>query len=199
LPELVEAFDLYRLNKAGATFDLAKLDWMNGYYIRQLAPDDLARRLLLFLEQAGLATPDQLPYVERLVPLVQERLRVLAEAPDLLAFCFTDELEYRSEDLIAKGLTAESSRRALLAALELLRTTPDFADEALEAALRAMADQVDVKHGQLFMILRIAVTGRKVSPPLTASMEAISRERTVERVEEAVRRLDRLIEARVRA
>src|SRR4051812_30067 len=199
LPELVEAFDLCRLTKAGATFDLIKLEWMNGYYIRQLAPADLAKRLLPFLERAGLAEPSQLDYVERLVPLVQERLKALDEAPDLLAFCFTDELDYRPELLIGKGLTAQSSHAALAAALELLRTTEDFADEALEAALRAVADASDVKHGQLFMILRVAVTGRTVSPPLTASMVAIGRERTVARVEDALRRLEKILEGRARA
>ncbi len=199
LPELVEAFDLHRLNKTGAIFDLTKLNWMNGYYIRQLAAADLARRLMPFLEGAGLAAPDQLPYVERLVPLVQERLTTLSEAPDLLAFCFTDDLEYRSEDLIGKGLTPQASRRALAAALELLRTTPEFADEPLEVALRGVADATEVKAGQLFMILRVAITGRTKSPPLTASMEAIGRERTVARVEEALERLDRLIEGRARS
>ena len=198
LPELIEAFDLHRINKAGAIFDLQKLDWMNGYYIRQLPRDDLARRLLPFLVRAGLARPDQLAYVERLVPLVQERMRVLSEAVDLLAFAFQDHLDYRSELLIAKGLTAEASRAAMAAALDLLRTIPEFADEPLEAALRQVADAVGVKHGQLFMILRVAVTGRTVSPPLTASMEAIGRERTVARVEEALRRLDALIAARGR-
>jgi glutamyl-tRNA synthetase len=199
LPELVDAFDLYRLNKTGATFDLAKLDWMNGYYIRQLPPSDLAVRLMPFLERADFATAEDQSYVERLVPLVQERLKTLQEAPDLLAFCFTDDLDYRPELLIGKGLTAQSSHAALVAALELLRTTPDFTDEALEAALRTVADGADVKHGQLFMILRVAVTGRTVSPPLTASMVAIGRERTVARVEDALRRLEKLLEGRARS
>jgi glutamyl-tRNA synthetase len=198
LPELVSAFDLQRLNKAGAIFDLAKLDWMNGYYIRQLPTVELARRLLPWLEKAGLAGPDRLDYVERLVPLVQERLKLLGEAPDLLAFAFEETLEYRSELLIAKGLTAESSRQAMSAALDLLRETHDFTDEPLEAALRQVADAAGVKHGQLFMILRVAVTGRTVSPPLTASMAAIGRERTVERVEAALQRLDELLIARAR-
>ncbi|HLH27030.1 MAG TPA: glutamate--tRNA ligase [Chloroflexota bacterium] len=217
LPELVEGFDLAGINKAGAIFDLTKLEWMNGYYIRHLPVPELANRLMPFFERAGLlgeraeqgaalvtalqqpATPaagrwsgDQLRYVERLVPLVQERLKRLDEAPDLLEFAFADGLDYPSKLLIAKGLTAESSRKAMAAALEFLRTTPDFADEPLEAALRRIADEVGVKFGQLAMILRVAVTGRQVSPPLTASMVAIGRERTVQRVAEALRRLDEL-------
>jgi glutamyl-tRNA synthetase len=196
LHELVEAFDLHRLTKSGAIFDRTKLDWMNGYYIRQLPVPDLARRLVPFLERAGLADANDLPYIERLVPLVQERLKVLSEAPDLLAFAFTDELEYRTEELIAKGLTASSSRMAMAAALEYLKTAPDFTDEPLEAGLRQTADQVGVKFGQLAMILRIAITGRKVSPPLTASMAAIGRERTVHRIQVALQRLDELIQGR---
>ncbi len=137
-----------------------------------------------------------LAYVERLVPLVQERLRVLGEAPDLLEFAFAEELEYRTEQLIAKGLTAESSRMAMAAALEVLQGAEDFSDEPLEQALRQVADRVGVKFGQLAMILRIAVTGRSVSPPLTASMAAIGRERTLERVETGVRRLEALIRGR---
>ena len=143
--------------------------------------------------------PDQLAYVERLVPLIQERLKRLEEAPDLLEFAFVDELEYPSKLLIAKGLTADSSRKAMAAALDFLRATPDFTDEPLEAALRQIADDVGVKFGQLAMILRVAVTGRTVSPPLTASMVAIGRERTVQRVEEALRRLDELTHGAGRA
>ena len=153
---------------------------------------------MAFPDGAALATPEEIAYVERLVPLVQERLRVLSEAPDLLSFCFVDELEYRPELLIAKGLTAESSRKAMAAALELLRTTDRFEDEALEAALRQVADRAEVKHGQLFMILRVAITGRTVSPPLTASMEAIGRERTVARVERALEHLDEFLRSRGR-
>jgi glutamyl-tRNA synthetase len=144
-------------------------------------------------------TPDQVAYVERLVPLIQERLKRLEEAPDLLEFAFLDELEYPSKLLIAKGLTAESSRKAMAAALDFLRATPDFADEPLEASLRQIADDVGVKFGQLAMILRVAVTGRTVSPPLTASMVAIGRERTIQRVEEALRRLDELTRGTGRA
>jgi glutamyl-tRNA synthetase len=143
-------------------------------------------------------TGEQLAYVERLVPLVQERLRVLGEAPDLLGFAFEDNLQYRSELLIAKGLTAASSRDAMAAALRLMETTPDFDDEPLEAALRRVADEQGVKHGQLFMILRVAITGRTVSPPLTASMAALGRERACERVRDALRRLDDILEARRR-
>jgi glutamyl-tRNA synthetase len=217
LPELVEGFDLERINKAGAVFDLTKLEWMNGYYIRHLPVPELAARLMPFLERAGLVgdrseqgaalvssgpqphaqaqarwTADQVHYVERLVPLIQERLKRLDEAPDLLEFAFVDELDYPSKLLIAKGLTAESSRKAMAAALDFLRATPEFADEPLEAALRQIADDTGVKFGQLAMILRVAVTGRTVSPPLTASMVAIGRERTVRRVEEALRRLEEL-------
>ncbi len=217
VPELVAGFELERINKAGAVFDLTKLEWMNGYYIRHLPVAELANRLMPFLAGAGLFggragqgaalvaggppppaaagrwSDDQVQYVERLVPLIQERLKRLNEAPDLLEFAFVDELDYPSKLLIAKGLTADSSRKAMAAALAFLRTTPDFADEPLEAALRQIADDTGVKFGQLAMILRVAVTGRTVSPPLTASMVAIGRERTVERVEVALHRLDELV------
>src|SRR5699024_9435561 len=84
------------------------------------------------------------------------------------------------------------------AALELIETTPAFEDEALEAALRRVADEQNVKHGQMFMILRVAITGRTVSPPLTASMAALGRERTAERVRIALTRLDEMLAARRR-
>jgi glutamyl-tRNA synthetase len=217
LPELVANFDLTRINKAGAIFDLTKLEWMNGYYIRHLPVAELAQRLLPFLERAGLIgdrskqsaavasgapqsqalaaggwTDEQVRYVERLVPLIQERLKRLDEAPDLLEFAFVDDLDYPAKLLIAKGLTADSSRKAMAVALDFLRTTPEFADEPLEAALRQIADDAGVKFGQLAMTLRVAVTGRQVSPPLTASMVAIGRETTVRRVADALRRLDEL-------
>jgi len=217
LPELIEGFNLERINKAGAIFDLTKLEWMNGYYIKHLPLADLAQRLMPFLERDGLVgdrseqgaalvssgpppplpvgsqwPDDQVRYVERLVPLIHERLKRLDEAPDLLGFAFVDDLDYPSKLLIAKGLTAESSRKAMAAALDFLRATPDFADEPLEAALRQIADEAGVKFGQLAMILRVAVTGRTVSPPLTASMVAIGRDRTVQRVAGALAHLDDL-------
>ena len=184
--ELVEKFDLEGVNKSPAAFSYDKLDWMNGTYIRQLELDDLAERLLPFLTGADPAT------VRRIVPLVQERLKKLAEAVEWTDFFFTVELDYDPQLLIGKKMTAEESLAALARARETMASLPDFDEETLEPALRALAEEMDLKAGQLFGLIRAAVTGKKVAPPLFGTLAVLGREKVLQRLDKALEVLKRV-------
>jgi len=181
--ELIEKFDLEGVNKSPAAFSYDKLDWMNGTYIRQLGLDELAERLLPFLTGADLAT------VQRIALLVQERLKKLAEVVELTDFFFTAELDYDLRLLIGKKMTAEESLAALARARETLASLPDFGEETLELALRALAEEMGLKAGQLFGVIRVAVTGKKVAPPLFGTLAILGREKVLQRLDKALEML----------
>jgi len=182
--ELIEKFSLEGVSKSPAAFSYDKLEWMNGVYIRMLPPDELARQLMPFLERAGLTA--DLPTVRRLVPLIQERLKKLSEVVEWVDFVFVDQLNYDPALLVGKKMTAEESLAALRKARETLAALPDFEEETLEKALRALVKELGLKAGQLFGILRGAVTGKKVAPPLFGTLSILGQERALKRIDQAL-------------
>ena len=192
LAELVANFSLERVSRTGAIFNRDKLNWMNGAYIRSLSLDDFTQRTLPFLENglpAGVRRPLSIDYVGQVMPLIQERARTLAEVPELTAFFFTDELDYEPGLLIVKKMDRESSVQALEAARQRLSPLQAFDTVSLEAVLRPLAAELELKTGQLFGTLRVAVTGRTVAPPLFETMSVLAKERSLERVGAALDKL----------
>jgi glutamyl-tRNA synthetase len=185
--ELLEKFSLEGVSKSPAAFSYDKLEWMNGAYIRQLGTDDLAARLLPFLTRENL--PADLATVRRIVPLVQERIKKLAEIAEWTDFFFTDELDYDPQLLIGKKMTAAESLAALRKARQTLATLPDFDRETLETALRSLASELGLKAGPLFGIIRAAATGKKVTPPLFGTLSVLGRERVLKRLDKALKML----------
>jgi glutamyl-tRNA synthetase len=182
--QLIQHFSLQGVNKSAAAFSYDKLDWLNGIYIRDLAEDDLAARLTPVLRDAGFhPDPDT---VQGLVPLVRERLKRLSDVVDLSDFFFADELVLEPEVLVGKKMTLEASMTALQKAIAVLEALPDFEEETLDRALRDLADDLNLKVGQLFGIIRIAVTGKKVSPPLFGTLHVLGREKTLSRMSRAL-------------
>ena len=186
--ELIRYFDLDRVKPSPATFSYDKLEWMNGVYIRQLDPDDLARRLMPFLQQAGLQA--DLDTVRRLVPLIQERLKTLADAAAWVDFVFQDSVTPNLDELIPKKMTAEDTIQALRAARATLADLPSFDGASIETALRALADRLGLKAGVLFTPIRIAVTGKRVAPPLFGTLAVLGRERVLKRIDAALQLLE---------
>jgi glutamyl-tRNA synthetase len=190
LDELVRRFEIDRVHKGGAVFDRERLDHLNGVYIRSLANEQLALRLRPFL-------PDDISDedVLRIVPLVRERLVRLADVRELTDFLWQpDEAvasQYAADDLLPKRLEAADARRILERAGAVLRDLDeaDFSAELLEERARAAADEAGLKAGDFFKPLRVAITGRTVSPPLFASIEMLGRDRTLSRIEAAIARL----------
>lgn len=188
--ELIDYFSLEKVNPAPSIFSEEKLDWMNGLYIRQLEPDDLARRLLPFLKKAGLEA--DMETVRRLVPLIQERMRLLSDGVESVDFFFKEEIAYDPQLLIGKKMTAQESYTALKVTRERLEKLPLFDEENLENALRNLADELCLTAGQLFGIIRIAVTGKKVAPPLFGTLAVLGKERAFWRIDLALEHLARL-------
>jgi glutamyl-tRNA synthetase len=190
LAELAERFEIGEVHKAGAVFDKDRLDYLNGVYIRSLADGQLALRLRPFL-------PAELDddIVMRLAPLLQERLVRLGDATELAAFLTETDAQvaalYEPELLLPKGRTAAETASALETVGQALETlpAPDFAAGELELLCRSAAEAHGWKAGDFFRPIRVAVTGRVVSPPLFGSMELLGRDRTLSRIEAALARL----------
>ena len=190
--ELVRHFSLERVSKTAAVFNRQKLDWMNGLYLRNLQSPDLAGRAMPFL--SSLFPPEaERPldegYVLQLTPLIQERARTLVEFAELAGFFFIDELVYDAGLLLGGGLSRETAAAALAAAREGLHALKAFDAASLEAVLRPLAAELGLKTGELFGLLRVAVTGRTAAPPLFQTMAVLGRDRCLGRIEAALERL----------
>lgn len=192
--ELIEGFDLARLNPAPATFDTEKLEWMNGVYMRSLSLGDLADRFARRLDDdlpAEVARPLDGELVGAFTPLIQERVKLLSEVAPMTDFFFADHVEVAEPgEFIARGMRKQTERaapalEAAIAALEPLAET--WEAEPLEAALRATAEELGLRAGDLFMLCRVAVTGKRVTPPLFETMEIVGATPSLERMRAAVR------------
>jgi glutamyl-tRNA synthetase len=198
--EIVERFTIDRVQASPARWNPDKLKDMNGIYIRALPASEVAARIAPFLARAGLiADPpavEERTYVERLVPLIHERLEELGEAPDLLEFFFREigphdgaPIPYDPALLVPKKTDAAGTAAALQAAHARLSALDTWSEGQLEEALRALAEELGLKPGQLFGAIRVAVTGRTVAPPLFATLAALGRERALSRIAAAAQAL----------
>jgi len=190
--ELIKNFSLERIGKTGAIFNREKLDWMNGVYIRKMTADDFfeaAQPYLMMDIDAGKALIASEEYVKAALSLVQERARTLAEVAELTQFFFVDELDYEPELLIGDKMNRESAIQALKAAQQKLTPLSAFDAGSLEGVLRPLAAELGLKTGQLFGVLRVAVTGRTAAPPLFQTMAVLGKERCLKRIEAALQRL----------
>src|SRR5438105_1674522 len=184
LDELIKAFDLSKIQASPAIANLERLDWLNGQFIRRLSPDELAGRLASRMPDAAAEA------LKPLVPLVQERLRTLNEGPDMLRFFFEEPVLSKPEQLIPKGRDAAAASSALRMAVSTLSALPDWTPEAIDPALRGLAEKLGWPSRDLFMTLRVAITGRTVTPPLIESMSRLEKERSLTRLESAASILD---------
>jgi glutamyl-tRNA synthetase len=191
LDEIVERFDIAAVHKGGAVFDRERLEWLNGQWIRRLDPDDLIDRLRPFVAaelEAGRI--DRMPGDEELralLPVVHERLPTLGAIGELVGFLWVDRLELDPAVLVPKRWDAATTLAGLVAAHETIAAVPEVVFEAdeLEPPLRALAEDRGWKAGDLFMAIRVAVTGRTATPPLFDTLVALGRDRTLERLERA--------------
>ncbi len=190
--ELVRYFDLSGINNSPARFSYKRLESINAYYIRELEADDLAQRLVPFLRQEGLEVDvaDLVP----LVPLIQERLKTLNEAADWIDFFFQEPDDYDANLLVGKKMTVASSHDALQQTRDRLAALPDFEVETIDSALRALADELGLKVGQLLGVARVAVSGKKVAPPLFETLSILGRERVLARIDRGLEALSTMAE-----
>ena len=173
--ELIERFTLERVGSSPATFDYAKLDWLNGVYLRALSPEEYADTLLAYLRERGLDWDEEL--VRAAAPHVQEKIAKLGEFPNFAGFLFGDvELD---------ATLVDGSEPVLAAAEDELESLEPYTAETIEAGLRGLAERLELKPRAAFEPIRIAVTGSKVSPGLFESLELLGREKSVERIRSA--------------
>jgi glutamyl-tRNA synthetase len=193
--DLIDNFSWERVSRTAAIFNIEKLDWMNGVYIRNLTADeffDAVQPFLMTDTLVGRAVMSDEAYVRRILPLVQERARTLTEVTDLIMFFFVEQLEYDAALLVGKGMSRDSVEGALNAARQRLGGLGTFDEESLEAVLRPLAEELGLKTGQLFGALRVAVTGRTAAPPLFQTMAVLGKERCLKRIEAALNRVSGL-------
>ena len=177
--ELVERFTLGRVGASPATFDYDKLEWMNGVYLRALTPDEYADRLVVYLRERGIDWDETL--VRRAAPLVQDKIATLGEFPEFAGFLFR-EVEPDPALLDGGGRMLEDAETALSG-------VEPFTAESIEAALRGVAERLELKPRQAFQPIRVAVTGSKVSPGLFESLELLGRDESLARIDAARRAL----------
>ena len=195
--EMIEAFDVDGIGVTSAMFDMERLREMNGEYIRALAGDAFLERGEPFLEEALPAEVERPLDTSGLRPIareIQERVKLLSEFPDYTDFFFLrGPLSYANEELMGKGYRDNPS--AALAALEAtmrqLEDVEPWTNDGVEGALRALAEELGVKPGVLFTPIRVALTGKRVAPPLFETVTTLGRDLTVERLNQAAERLAR--------
>ena len=189
--EFVSHFDLSRALTNPAVFNAEKLDWMNGVYIRDMDPEEFGEAARPFLERA-VGAPVDMGRLMPIMPLLQERVKLLPEIGDMADFFFVEgPLDYMVESLLGKKF-AEKPDAALVALTKVVERVGHVADwehAALEAAIRPLADDLGMKAGALFGLVRVAVTGRSAAPPLFETMAVLGRETVIERLNEALTRL----------
>jgi glutamyl-tRNA synthetase len=189
MQEMVEAFRLDRVNPNPARFDLKKAEAINATHLRALSVHDLTERMLPYLQAADLlpaevADADR-ELLQRAAPLVHERMTTLAEAVDMLGFLFVDDHSFTRDPADAEKLLDQDGRTVVKAAYDALTDVTAWDTASIEEALRAaLVDGLGLKPRNAFGPVRVAITGRRVSPPLFESMELLGRERSLSRLEQ---------------
>ena len=187
ISEIIEMFDIADVNPSAAMFDVKKLEAINGEYIRALSHEEFGKSIAPWLEEEDWAGNVDDEVLRQVAPLVQERTRVIAEAPKQLDFFFWDNQEMDS-DAWQKVMLKDSARSILEAARSVLADV-EWNVEALHEAVRKIAESHELKLGKAQAPIRVAITGRTVGPPLFESMYFLGREVVVERLGNALQKL----------
>ena len=190
LDQMIERFSIDNLTPSPAAINFQKLDHFNGTHIRLLTTDDLAARIKPYLAGAGLEVQNET--LLKVTPLIRERLGTLDDSLTFASFFFKESVDPEPQDLVAKGLDARQSAEIARNSLEILSSLPDVSHSVAEPPMRDYVERSGFSAGQVFGILRVAVTGQKVSPPLFESMEIIGREKVLHRLKHAIGILEKI-------
>lgn len=184
---LVEVFSLERVARNPAAFDVAKLEWLNMHYIKEMPPDELAAALIPVCERAGVPVhgEEARRKLRAVAPLVAERLKRLDEAPVMIRFLFEEVTPESKAAKVIEGMGSYLKRVG-----DTLSELKEWSSAAIEETLRALAQELELKPKQAFQPIRAAVTGTLVSPPLFESLEILGRDATLARLKAAAPALD---------
>jgi glutamyl-tRNA synthetase len=196
--ELIDAFRLEGVNRPNAVVNFTDEDpidpkalWLNGQHLRALPAEELVHRLMPFVREAGFHTVDEARLL-RVLPLIRERIKTLKDVGRVADFFFAEDLPpYDPSELIPQKGDAAMAKAALEEASRVLPGT-EFAHDALDAALRASAQNLKIKAGQMFQPIRVAVCGRKEAPPLFETLEVLGRDTSLRRIGQAVQKLQEI-------
>ncbi len=187
IDELVKIFSLKGLSKSSGVYDVAKLQWMNGVYLREIS---LARfnEFALPLLEKEFVNFDRSKW-DLVAPVVKDRLKVFNEIPQMVEFLFVENLKRDIDQITSKKIDSEGVRKVLEKAIEKIKNLNDFSIKSLELAIKEIPDELDLKMGPVFIAVRIAVTGKKATPPLFDSMFALGKDKCLKRLEETIKLL----------
>ena len=191
MDEMVAAFDIKRVNPNPARFDLKKAEAINASHLRTLPTDELPERMLPFLQRAGLvadpASAEDRALLTAAAPLVQERMTTLGECVEMLGFLFADDATFQRDPADAAKLLDADGTAVIRAARDALAGLEGWEAAAIDETLRgALIDDLGLKPRTAFGAVRVAVTGRRISPPLFESLELLGRDRALARLDDAV-------------
>lgn len=190
LDQMAQRFSIDNLTPSPAAINFQKLDHFNATHIRLLTTPDLAARIKPYFLKENLEVDNDT--LLKIVPLIRERLVTLDDCLAFAAFFFRETVQPDPADLAAKGLDAPTSAQIARKCHEILASLPELTHAAAEPPMRAYVEESGYNINQVFGILRVAVTGQKVSPPLFESMEIIGKEKVLERLKRAIEMLERM-------
>lgn len=188
LDDLVQKFSIDKLNPSPAAINFTKLDYFNGLHIRNLSDEELAKRVKPFLEKKGYKPT--MDVLVKIAPILKERLPTLDEVVPMAGFFFKSDVQYSVEELVQKGLDNAQCALLLNKMLLVLSSRNNVNKESTEEPLREVVEQSGLNAGQVFGLLRVAVTGQRVSPPLFESMEIIGKDLVLNRIKQAIKLLE---------
>jgi glutamyl-tRNA synthetase len=190
LEDMIARFDVHNLTPSPAAINFAKLDHFNATHIRLLRTDDLAARIKPYFLREGLAVDDA--QLLKIIPLIRERLVTLDDCLPFAAWFFKENVEPKPSELIAKKLNAAQSAEITRKAYEILSVLSEITPRTAEPPLRALVEQLGLSPNQVFGILRVAVTGQTISPPLFESMEIVGKAKVLQRIKKAIEILEKM-------
>ena len=190
MEELIDKFSLQKLNPSPAAINFSKLDHFNGLHIRNLDVEDFAQRIQPYFERDGYEVDDDI--LPEVAAAIQTRTGKLTEVGEMAGFFFEDHVELVPDRIVSDKMSASQAAQAAQRLSGLFRDVPVITRDTAETPLRDLADDLELKAGQLFGLLREALTGQKVSPPLFDIMSILGKEEVIKRLEEAAAALEKM-------
>jgi glutamyl-tRNA synthetase len=193
MKEMADNFEISRVSANPARFDIKKCTAINADWIRKLSAQELANRMEKQLIEVGVLpnspSKEQKDLLLAATPLVQERLETLSQVPGMLSFLFVEEKDFVVDHEDAEKSLTHDILPALEASVKIIKELPEFKTEKLHDELnRVLVTEMGLKARIVFTALRVAVTGRRVSPPLFESMEIMGREKVISRIEKHLKK-----------
>jgi len=185
IDDLIASFDLSRVTGKSAVFNIEKLTWMNSVYLSEIEDSRMIELCRPYLEMAGYIDSNSEERLEKIIPLFKKRIKVVSEIVDATDYFFRDEIEYQPEG-VEKFLKKEGASEILLKVKEALEGVEEYNLENIERVLRSVAEQLQVSNRVLMQTIRVAVTGRTVSPGIFETLAGLGKDLTLKHIDKAI-------------